>query len=101
MEIVEHNYPVYIGVWFAVSLFTLFIFRVIPKKMKNIEDRQTKNSLFTIMIFLGLPLMLVSILGPMIFIVGDAGMDLSYKLIWGGLIILFLIYFFMKQRTKA
>ncbi len=83
-----------------IALLTLFIFKVIPRKMKKTEDRQTKSSLFTIMIFIGLPLMLIAILGPMVFIAGDAGMGLSYKLIWGGLIIIFLFYFFMKQKSR-
>jgi Na+/proline symporter len=100
MEVLIHNYPLYIAVWLAVSLFTLFIFRVIPKKMKQVEDKETKNSLFTIMIFIGLPLLLIAVLGPMVFIVGDAGMDMNYKLVWGGLILVFLLYFFMKQRSK-
>jgi Na+/proline symporter len=101
MQVIEHNYPIYIAVWGAVSLLTLLIFRAVPRKMKQVEDRETKNSLFTIMIFIGLPMMLIAILGPMVFIVGDSGMDLKYKLIWGGLILVFLMYFFMKQRSRS
>jgi hypothetical protein len=79
-QTIEHNYPVYIAVWFAVSILTLLIFKGIPRKMKKIEDRQTRNSLFTVMIFIGLPLLLISVLAPLIFVIGDKNMEFHYKL---------------------
>ena len=99
--VLVHNYPLYILIWFAVTLLTLFIFRVIPLKMKQIEDKQTKNSLFTIMIFTGIPLMLTAVLGPLIFIIGDKNMLPIYRYGWIGLIAVFLIYFVFKQRSKS
>jgi len=100
-QVLEHNYPLYIAIWLGVSLFTLFIFRSIPRKMKEIEDRQTKNSLFVIMIFFGLPLMLAAVLGPLIFIIGDKNMEPLYRYGWIGLISVFLIYFFIKQKSRS
>lgn len=97
-QTIEHNYPVYIAIWFTVSILTLLIFKGIPRKMKKIEDRQTRNSLFTIMIFIGLPLLLIAVLAPLVFVIGDKNMEFHYKAVWIGLILVFLIYFFMKQK---
>ena len=99
-QTLEHNYPVYIAIWTAISLMSLFIFKVVPRKMKQVNDKETKSSLFTIMIFAGLPLLLVSVLAPLIFVIGDKNMEFHYKVIWIGMIVVFLIYFFMKQKTK-
>lgn len=96
----EHNYPFYIVIWFIISLFALFVFRVIPKKMKSIEDRQTKSSLFTILVVTGIPLLMVSVLGPLVFIIGDKNMDVTFKAVWAVLIGVFVIYFFIKQRSS-
>jgi len=92
-QTIEHNYPVYIVIWSAVSLLTLFIFKTVPKKMKLVKDKETKSSLFTIMIFTGLPLLLVSVLTPLVFIIGDRNMEFQYKAIWAGLIVVFLMFF--------
>jgi len=94
---VEHNYPVYIVIWFIITLLTLLVFTVIPKKMKNVEDKETKNSLFTILVVTGIPLLMISILGPAVFIIGDKNMDIKYKAVWGVLVSIFIIYFFVKQ----
>jgi hypothetical protein len=67
--------------------------------MRATDDRQTKNSLFTIMIILGLPLLMASILGPLIFLIGDKNMDSTFRYAWYGLVFVFVIYFFIKQRT--
>src|SRR5262245_46571350 len=97
---IEHNYPVYIAVWLVLSMLTLWFFRAMGRKMKNTEDRQTKSSLFTIMIVLGLPMLLAAVLLPLVFIIGDKNMGLYYKLTWSSLILIFIIYFFKKQRSS-
>lgn len=94
-----HNYPLYIAIWFAATVFLLWWFRIMTRKTRETDDRQTKSSLFTLMIFIGLPLLLGVVLFPMVFIIGDKNMDSLYRLIWGGLIFLFLVYFIIKQRT--
>jgi|SRR5688572_16514935 L-asparagine transporter-like permease len=94
-----HNYPIYIAIWLVVSLLTLWLFKVVSRKMRETEDKQTKNSFFTILVVIGLPLLLVSVLGPLVFIIGDKNMWLPYRLVWSGLILIFVIYFFIKQRT--
>jgi len=68
--------------------------------MKETDDKQIKNSLYTILIFIGIPFLMVSVLAPPVFLIGDKEMDLVYELIWGGLCLIFVIYFFIKQRSK-
>jgi hypothetical protein len=94
-----HNYPIYILIWLGVSLLTLWLFKVVSRKMRETEDKQTKNSFFTILVVVGLPLLLISVLGPLVFIIGDKNMWLPYRLVWSGLILIFAVYFFIKQRT--
>jgi hypothetical protein len=68
--------------------------------MKEITDKETKNSLYTILIFLGVPMLLVSVLAPPVFLIGDKNMGLKYELVWGGLCLIFVIYFIVKQINK-
>jgi hypothetical protein len=68
--------------------------------MKQAEDRETKNSLYTILIFLGIPMLMVSILAPPVCIIGDKDMDSTYLIVWGGLCLLFAGYFFFKQLNR-
>jgi uncharacterized membrane protein YuzA (DUF378 family) len=96
---IQHNYPVYISVWLTTSIFILWFFRFMYRKMRDTEDRQTKSSLFTITIFIGLPLVLASVVGPLLFIIGDKNMLPVYRYIWIGLIGAFLLYFLLKQRN--
>jgi hypothetical protein len=68
--------------------------------MKEITDNDTKNSLYTILIFIGVPLLLVSVLAPPVFLIGDKNMDPEYQLIWGGLCFIFVVYFIIRQRNR-
>ncbi len=99
--LLEHNYPVYIAVWLAVTLFILWFFKFMYRKMRDTEDRQTKSSLFTITVFIGVPLLLASVIVPLVFIIGDKNMETAYRFIWIGLIAVFLIYFIIKQKSPA
>ncbi|MCC6864874.1 MAG: hypothetical protein IT280_01800 [Ignavibacteria bacterium] len=100
IQILEHNYPVYIAVWFVITVFLLWFFRFMYKKMRNTDDRQTKSSLFTITMFFGIPILIASVLGPLFFLIGDKNMPAEYRYLWLGLIAVFIIYFFIKQKTK-
>ncbi len=95
------KYEIIITIWFAVSLLTFLLFKFIPKKMKEIADPQSKNSLYTILIFIGVPLLLASILTPAVFLIGDKNMDDVYRIVWGGLCLAFVAYFFYKQVSKT
>ena len=99
-QLLSHNYPVYIAIWFIVTVFILWFFRFMSTKMKNTDDRQTKSSLFTLTIFIGIPLLLAAVMGPIIFIIGDKNMQPTYRYLWLGLIGVFIIYFVFKQRSK-
>jgi len=68
--------------------------------MKEITDKDTKNSLYTILIFIGIPFLLVSVLAPPVFLIGDKNMDLVYELIWGGVCMVFVIYFIITKRSR-
>lgn len=97
--ILEHNYPLYIAAWFGITIFILWLFRFMSRKMKNTDDHQTKSSLFTITIFLGIPLLLAAVIGPLIFIIGDKNMLPLYRYAWIGLIGIFVVYFIFKQKS--
>ncbi len=96
----QHNYPVYIAVWFSITLFILWLFRFMSKKMKNTEVHQSKSSLFTITIFIGIPLLLAAVLGPLLFIIGDKNMLPIYRYVWIGLIGISIFYFIFKQKSN-
>lgn len=99
MQLLEHNYPLYITIWFVMTVFILWFFRFMTGKMRNTEDRQTKSSLFTITIFLGLPMILAIVVGPLFFLIGDKNMEPEFRYLWIGLIGVFLLYFIIKQRN--
>ena len=71
------------------------------RKMRNTDDRQTKSSLFTITVIIGVPLLLASVIGPLVFIIGDKNMNPEYRYTWIGLIGVFVIYFLLKQRKQS
>ncbi len=98
VQLLSHNYPVYITIWFVVTIFILWFFRFMSHKMKNTDDRQTKSSLFTITVLVGIPLLLIAVMVPLIFIIGDKNMNSAYRYLWMGLIGVFLLYFIIKQR---
>ncbi len=100
MILIEHNYPIYIAIWFLITVFMLWFFRFMSRKMKNTDDRQTKSSLFTLTVFLGIPMLLIVIIGPLLFIIGDRNLGSLYRYVWIGLMGAFLMYFIFKQRTK-
>lgn len=100
MTTLEHNYPLYIAIWFGLSLITLWLFRVIPRRMKEVKDPQTKSSLFTILIVTGIPPLLACVIVPAVFIIGDNGMEPIYRYGWSALVLIFVIYFFIKQKSR-
>lgn len=100
-QLLEHNYPVYIALWFVMTIFILWFFRFMTRKMRETEDRQTKSSLFTITILFGLPMILAIVVGPLFFLIGDKNMESVYRYLWIGLIGMFLLYFIIKQRNTG
>ncbi|MBE2226741.1 MAG: hypothetical protein IAE93_05345 [Ignavibacteria bacterium] len=98
LQLLEHNYPLYITIWLVITVFILWFFRFMTRKMRDTDDRQTKSSLFTITMFLGIPLLIAIVVGPVFFLIGDKNMDSEYRFLWLGLIFIFLLYFLFKQR---
>jgi len=98
LQLLEHNYPLYITIWLVITVFILWFFRFMTRKMRDTDDRQTKSSLFTITMFLGIPLLIAVVVGPVFFLIGDKNMDSEYRYLWLGLISIFLLYFLFKQR---
>jgi hypothetical protein len=89
-----------LAIWLALMIFVVFLFKRLTRKIKNTDEHRTKNSLFMIMIFVGLPLLLFEIIAPVVILMGDQNMPLGYKLAFGGEIIVVIIYFIQIQRTK-
>ena len=77
------NYLLYFLVWVGLLLILLLIFKILPAKMRNTEDRQTKNSLFALFMMLVIPLVLVCIIAPIILIMGDENMPDKYEYAFG------------------
>ena len=98
--IVEHNYPLYIFIWLAAVIFVHFFFRYMYRKIKNTEDRATANSLFTVTVFIGIPVIIAVIIGPLVFIIGDSAMGSEYRIIWTTLIIVFGTYYLYRQSAS-
>ena len=101
MELLQHNYPVYIVVWFFTSIFILWFFRFMYRKSRDTTDLQTKSSLFTITVVIGIPLLLITVIGPLVFIIGDKNMLPVFRYIWIGLIGAFILFMIYKQRKPG
>jgi amino acid permease len=86
--------------WFVLMVFLIFFFRGMTRKIKNIEDAQSKNSLFTLMLLVGIPLLMFEIVAPIMILMGDKAMPVVYKYVFGAEILVILIYFFSTQRSK-
>ncbi len=93
-------YTIELIVWIVLVLFTIFLFRKIPAKMKVSENPQTKSSLFTLLLILGIPLILFESIAPILILAGDHNMPVVYKYIFGGEILAVVIYFLSTQRSK-
>ncbi|MEO8514617.1 MAG: hypothetical protein ABI543_13735 [Ignavibacteria bacterium] len=98
IRLLQHNYAAYITIWLIVTVFVLWFFRFMYRKSRDTEDRQTKSSLFTLTVFIGIPLLLVTVIGPLVFIIGDKNMLPVYRYTWIGLIGLLIIFLIFKQR---
>ncbi len=98
VQLLSHNYPVYIAIWFIVTVFILWFFRFMYRKSRETEDRQTKSSLFTLTVILGIPLLLVTVIGPLIFIIGDKNMQPVFMYVCIGLIAIFILFLIFRQR---
>ncbi len=76
------------------------LFKVFPVKMKEAKDPQTKSSLFTILMMLAIPLILIVVIAPILIIAGDENMPVEYKYAFGVIAIMVIVYFIFTQRGK-
>jgi putative copper export protein len=93
------NYLLYILVWTGLLLILLVLSKTLPAKMRNTEDRQTKNSLFALFLMLVIPLVLVCIIVPIIMIAGDENMPDKYKYAYGVIAFIVIVYLVYLQTT--
>lgn len=92
-------YTIELIVWIVLVLFTIFLFRKIPAKMKETDDQKTKSSLFTLLMILTIPLILIESIAPVLIIAGDPDMPVIYKYFFGGEILAVIIYFLSTQKS--
>lgn len=72
-------------------------------KMQRTESRDTKNSLFTILMLIGIPIALVLLIAPIIIFGEDRSLSAEYKLLFILLAILtvILVYFGHKKKKLS
>lgn len=99
MKVIEHNYTIYIISWLIISMLLPLFFKSMYRKIQNTDDAQTRNTLFTLTMFTGIPVLIISLIFPLIFIIGDSGMNSLYRYTWAGLYMGFIFYFLIKQRS--
>lgn len=93
-------YLIYILIWIALVVFLSLLFKFLPAKMKEANDRETKNSIFTILMLFAIPLSLVIVIAPIIIIAGDENMPDKYKYIFGIVVITAIAYVMFLQKSK-
>lgn len=95
-----NTYEIELVCWLGLILFVIVFVRSLTRKIKNTEEPQTKNSLFTLMLLIAIPVILFEIIAPIMILIGDKQMPVIYKYIFVGEIILVLVYFLSTQRSK-
>jgi purine-cytosine permease-like protein len=94
------NYLLYILAWAGILILIYLLFKFLPAKMKQTEDRQTKNSLFSLLLILGVPLIFAAVIGPIILVAGDENMPVHYKYGYGIISVIVIAYLVYLQVTK-
>ena len=93
-------YIYYILVWAALLVFLGVLFKILPTKMKEAKDPQTKSSLFTILMIFAVPLILIVVIAPIVVIAGDENMPVVYKYAFGVIALTVIVYILFKQRSN-
>ena len=93
-------YIIYILVWAALLVFLGILFKVLPAKMKETKDPQTKSSLFTVLMLFAVPIILIVVIAPIVIIAGDENMPVEYKYTFGVISFCVIVYILLLQRGK-
>lgn len=93
-------YSLYILIWIVILFVLFFLFRFLPSKMKLTDDHRTKNSLFVLLMILGIPLILIAVIGPILLVAGDENMPDRYKYAYGMISAAVIVYLIYLQTTK-
>jgi archaellum biogenesis protein FlaJ (TadC family) len=94
------NYLIYLLVWIGVLFLLGVLFKLIPKKMKETKNIQTKNTMFTILMLIGIPLTLIAVIGPIVLVAVDEDMPLKYRYGFGIIALLIVGYMLFLQMAK-
>jgi hypothetical protein len=68
--------------------------------MKETKNIHTKNTMFTILMLFGIPLILIAVIGPIILVAGDENVPLKYKYGFGIIAFLIVMYLVFLQMGK-
>lgn len=94
-------YLLYLLIWLSIVLILNILFRTLTPKMKNTDNLQTKNTLFTILLFTSIPLLMTGIIAPIVILAGDEKMPVSYKIFFIIFAILTIITSFGFRKEKS
>jgi cytochrome c biogenesis factor len=94
------SYLIYLLVWVGILFLLGVLFKLIPDRMKETKNIQAKNTMFTILMLLGIPLILIAVIGPVILVAGDESMPLKYKYGFGIIALLVIGYIIFLQAGK-
>jgi len=95
-----YQYIVYYIIWGALVLFLSFFIRFMVIRMQRTESRDTKNSLFAILMLVGIPTVLVLLIAPIIILGEDRSLSAEYKLLFILLLLLTVILVYYGHKKK-
>jgi L-asparagine transporter-like permease len=93
-------YLLYLIVWLLILLLLNILFRVIPRKIKRYNDQQTRNSLFSILMFTTIPLILIGFIAPILILGGDENMPGDYKIYFVIIAFIAILASFLIKKRK-
>jgi hypothetical protein len=94
-------YLIYLIIWLAIVIVLNILFRVLPLKMKDTKDPQTKNTLFAILLFSSIPLILICFIAPILILAGDKEMPSDYKIYFVIIAAIAIIGSFSLKKRKS
>jgi hypothetical protein len=93
-------YIIYLLVWIGLVVLLFLLFKYFPAKMRSTENIGAKNSLFTILMLISIPFILIVVISPIIIIGGDENMPSSYKYFFTFVVLAAIVMFLLLKRKK-